>query len=136
MQTKNTELEKKYGALGIADIVAKKVAENGKRRWKPEQQENSFSRNPKVRDYLNSYNKEDLIASAIELDIEIDGLSKEELAENITEKVLNPEIMKEIFFRQMNGKLKHLIVQLRENVFRLLIKTGKNWNGSVIKDIS
>lgn len=102
----------------------------------PEQQENSFSRNPKVRDYLNSYNKEDLIASAIELDIEIDGLSKEELAENITEKVLNPEIMKEIFFRQMNGKLKHLIVQLRENVFRLLIKTGKNWNGSVIKDIS
>ena len=27
MQTKNTELEKKYGALGIADIVAKKVAE-------------------------------------------------------------------------------------------------------------
>ena len=27
MQTKNTELEKKYGALGIADIVAKKLAE-------------------------------------------------------------------------------------------------------------
>ena len=93
MQTKNTELEKKYGALGIADIVAKKVAEMEKK-MEPEQQENSFSRNPKVRDYLNSYNKEDLIASAIELDIEIDGLSKEELAENITEKVLNPEIMK------------------------------------------
>lgn len=32
MQTKNTELEKKYGALGIADIVAKKVAEM-ERRW-------------------------------------------------------------------------------------------------------
>ena len=86
MQTKNTELEKKYGALGIADIVAKKVAEMEKK-MEPEQQENSFSRNPKVRDYLNSYNKENLIASAIELDIEIDGLSKEELAENITEKV-------------------------------------------------
>ena len=98
MQTKNTELEKKYGALGIADIVAKKVAEMEKK-MEPEQQENSFSRNPKVRDYLNSYNKEDLIASAIELDIEIDGLSKEELAENITEKVLNPEIMKEIFLQ-------------------------------------
>ena len=51
------------------------------KKMEPEQQENSFSRNPKVRDYLNSYNKEDLIASAIELDIEIDGLSKEELAE-------------------------------------------------------
>ena len=69
------------------------------KKMEPEQQENSFSRNPKVRDYLNSYNKEDLIASAIELDIEIDGLSKEELAENITEKVLNPEIMKEIFLQ-------------------------------------
>ena len=31
MQTKNTELEKKYGALGIADIVAKKVAEMEKK---------------------------------------------------------------------------------------------------------
>ena len=98
MQTKNTELEKKYGALGIADVVAKKVAEMEKK-MAPEQQDNSFSRDPKVRDYLNSYNKEDLIASAIELDIEIDGLSKEELAENITEKVLDPEIMKEIFLQ-------------------------------------
>ena len=71
-----------------------------KRRWKPEQQENSFSRNPKVQRLPEFFiNKEDLIASAIELDIEIDGLSKEELAENITEKVLNPEIMKEIFLQ-------------------------------------
>ena len=39
-----------------------------------------------------------ILSGAIELDIEIDGLSKEEL-ENITEKVLNPEIMKEIFLQ-------------------------------------
>ena len=32
MQTKNTELEKKYGALGIADIVAKRLLK-WKRRW-------------------------------------------------------------------------------------------------------
>lgn len=32
MQTKNTELEKKYGALGIADIVAKRLPK-WKRRW-------------------------------------------------------------------------------------------------------
>ena len=30
MQTKNTELEKKYGALGIADIVDQKGCRNGK----------------------------------------------------------------------------------------------------------
>ena len=98
MQTKNTELEKKYGVLGIADVVAQKVAEMEKN-MTSEQQETSFSRNPKVKDYLNSYNKEDLLASAIELEIETEGLSKEELAESITEKVLDPEVMKSIFLQ-------------------------------------
>lgn len=98
MQTKNAELEKEYGVLGIADVVAKKVAEMEKN-MTSEHQETSFSRNPKVKDYLNSYNKEDLLASAIELEIETEGLSKEELAESITEKVLDPEVMKSIFLQ-------------------------------------
>ena len=42
MQTKNTELEKKYGALGIADIVAKKVAEMEKEDGTMNSRKNSF----------------------------------------------------------------------------------------------
>ena len=112
------------------------VAEMEKK-MEPEQQENSFSRNPKVRDYLNSYNKEDLIASAIELDIEIDGLSKEELAENITEKGFESgKYMKEIFLQADEWEIEAFDRATERKCFRLLIKTGKNWNGSVIKDIS
>ncbi len=98
MQAKNTELEKKYGVLGIADVVAKKVAEMEKN-MTFEQQEVSFSRDPKVKDYLNSYNKEDLVESAKELQIACDGLDKEELAERIANKVLDPEVMKSIFLQ-------------------------------------
>ena len=98
MEAKNTELEKKYGVLGIADAVAKSVAAMEKN-MASEQQETVFTRDPKVKDYLNSYNKEDLVASAAELGIKTEGLSKEELAENITAKVLDPEVMKGIFLQ-------------------------------------
>ena len=53
----------------------------------------------KVKDYLNSYNKEDLVESAKELEIPYEGLSKEELAEQIAAKVLDPEVMKSIFLQ-------------------------------------
>ena len=98
MEAKNTELEKKYGVLGIADAVARSVAAMEKN-MTSEQQEAVFTRDPKVKDYLNSYNKEDLVASAAELGIETEGLGKEELAENITAKVLDPEVMKGIFLQ-------------------------------------
>lgn len=98
MQAKNEELEKKYSSIGIADVVAKKIAEMEKAIASGEQ-EVAFSRDPKVKDYLNSYNKEDLIESAKELEIAYNGLSKEELAASIASRVLDPEVMKAIFLQ-------------------------------------
>ncbi|WP_253288368.1 IS1096 element passenger TnpR family protein [Blautia sp. MSJ-19] len=98
MQTKNAELEKKYSDIGIADVVAKKIAELEKTIASGEQ-EVSFSRDPKVKDYLNSYNKEDLIESAKELGIDYEGLDKEALAAGIAARVLDPEVMKAIFLQ-------------------------------------
>ena len=88
----NTLLNKKYGVLGLADVIAKKITEMDLESG-AEQPEVSFTRNPKVKDYLNSYNKEDLVESAKELEIPYEGLSKEELAEQIAAKVLDPEVM-------------------------------------------
>ena len=64
----NTLLTKKYGVLGLADVIAKKITEMDLES-EEEQPEVSFTRDPKVKDYLNSYNKEDLIESAKELEI-------------------------------------------------------------------
>ena len=94
----NTLLNKKYGVLGLADVIAKKITEMDLESG-AEQPEVSFTRNPKVKDYLNSYNKEDLVESAKELEIPYEGLSKEELAEQIAAKVLDPEVMKSIFLQ-------------------------------------
>ena len=94
----NTLLNKKYGVLGLADVIAKKITEMELESG-AEQPEVSFTRNPKVKDYLNSYNKEDLVESAKELEIPYEGLSKEELAEQIAAKVLDPEVMKSIFLQ-------------------------------------
>ena len=48
-------------------MIAKKITEMELESG-AEQPEVSFTRNPKVKDYLNSYNKEDLVESAKELD--------------------------------------------------------------------
>ena len=55
--------------LGLADVIAKENYRDGAGDPEHEQPEVSFTRNPKVKDYLNSYNKEDLVESAKELEI-------------------------------------------------------------------
>ena len=50
----NTLLNKKYGVLGLADVIAKKITEMDLESG-AEQPEVSFTRNPKVKDYQKLY---------------------------------------------------------------------------------
>ena len=50
----NTLLNKKYGVFGLADVIAKKITEMDLES-EAEQPEVSFTRNPKVKDYLKLY---------------------------------------------------------------------------------
>lgn len=53
------------------------------------------SRAPKVKDYLAAFDRAELDNQAKELKISGEGLSTEELAEKIAEKILSPEVMEE-----------------------------------------
>ena len=119
-ESKNEELENKYSVLGAVDVIEKKIAEMELE----DEKEVSFTREPKVKDYLNSYNKEDLVASAVELSIETEGLSKEELAENITAKVLAPEVMKEIFLQADEWEVEAFDRAAEKKCF---LPTHKDW---------
>ena len=53
------------------------------------------TRDPKVKDYLAAFSREELDNQAKELEISGEGLTTEELAEKIAEKILTPEVMEE-----------------------------------------
>lgn len=91
---KNKNLKQQYQDL--LTLIEKKIEELEE---EDEETDDSFSRNPKVRDYLNSYKKEDLVESAKELEIPYKNLSKAEIAAEITERVLEPKVMEKIFLQ-------------------------------------
>ena len=55
------------------------------------------TRDPKVKDYLAAFSREELDGQAEELKISGEGLSTEELAEKIADRILTPEVMEEKF---------------------------------------
>lgn len=116
---KNDSLKQKYNDL--LTLIEKKIEELEQGE---EETDDSFSRNPKVKDYLNSYKKEDLVESAKELEIPYENQSKEALAADIAARVLNPKVMEKIFLQADEWELDAFEYAANRKCFKA---SSENW---------
>lgn len=80
----------------------------------------SMSRNPKVAEYLNTYEEEDLAFLAREIGISgAEDMKKQELAQRVTKEVLEPEFMKKEILRLNEWEFQAFEKAMKKGLFHV-----------------